>query len=159
MSTASPSMFNFYKSTFKRPMKKPDARPPNNSALRNVTNTKQAATNRLRLASLSQYREPNKRNITKKNQPTLASNNKPSIPKEEFSINENGSVAGNNDGSNDSGSIAGNNNVGSNEPVVANVLPSIPNKNRNKLRLASLSGYSRMTKRGGKKSKTRKSRK
>jgi len=89
MSAAPPSMLNFYKSSVKKPIKKPDVLPPNNSGFRN-----------------SVLRNPVLRN-----------------------------------------------------PVLRNITNKKQASNANKLRLASLSTYSKMTKRGGKKSKTRKSRK
>lgn len=66
MSAAPPSMLNFYKSSVKKPIKKPDVLPPNNSGfrnsvLRNITNKKQANANKLRLASLSAYSSVKKR--------------------------------------------------------------------------------------------------
>jgi hypothetical protein len=67
MSAALPSMLNFYKSSVKKSIKKPDVLPPNNSGfrnsvLRNITNKKQVSNaNKLRLASLSAYSKMTKR--------------------------------------------------------------------------------------------------
>lgn len=66
MSAPPPSMLNFYKSSVKKPIKKPDVLPPNNSGfrnsvLRNITNKKQTNANKLRLASLSAYSKMTKR--------------------------------------------------------------------------------------------------